>query len=594
MSDSSNGGVATLAIKSQGSAIPDTVQVHSVVIRQDINRVACATIEILDGSPSKEGFAVSSSSTFVPGNEVSIALGYDGTNSTVFTGIVTKQTLQVNPGVGPLLQVECRDKAVKMTVGRKSSAYQQKKDSDVMSTLIGQYSLSADVSSTSVELPELVQYYTSDWDFLLSRAEVNSMVVSTINGKVSVFSPTDDTSSVMTVTYGDDLYHINVQLNSVTQLSEVKSSAWDAKSQAVISATSSNSVAGPGNLSSKKLAEVVGLSEFELQTTAAVDNENLTQWAKGQMLKSELSKITGDARFQGSAKAQVGKYLTLAGMGDRFNGDHFISSVEHDFSDGNWFTTVELGLSPIWFVQEHDVMAPEAAGLLPGIGGLYNGTVKKIDEDPDNAYRILVELPFYNDEGKGVWARLTNFYSSSGCGAFFLPEIGDEVIVGFLNQDPRFPIIIGSVYSENRKPYSELTPDSQNSKKAIVTKSNLRIIFDDKESILTITTDANNTIVLDDKSKQIKISDQNENSILMSESGIDIKSPKSINIQADQSVNIKGAMGVNVQAESGDVKVSGLNVSAEADVQFSAKGSATAEVQGGAELTLKGAIVMIN
>ncbi|OHU84961.1 MULTISPECIES: type VI secretion system tip protein VgrG [Pseudoalteromonas] len=594
MSNNSNGGVATLEIKSQGSTIPDTVQVHSVVIRQDINRIASATIEILDGNPSEEGFAVSSSSTFVPGNEISIAMGYDGTNSTVFTGIVTKQMVQVNPGSGPLLNVECRDKAIKMTVGRKNSAYQNTKDSDVISTLIGQYSLSADVSSTSVELPELVQYYTSDWDFLLSRAEVNSMVVSTINSKVSVFSPTDDTSSVMTVTYGEDLYHINAQLNSVTQLSEVKSSAWDAKSQAIISATASNSLAGPGNLSSKKLAEVVGLSEFELQTTAAVSSDNLTQWAKGQMLKSELSKIMGDARFQGNAKAQVGKYITIAGMGDRFNGEHFISSVEHDFSDGNWFTTVELGLSPVWFVQEHDVTAPEAAGLLPGIGGLYNGTVKKIDEDPDNAYRILVDLPLYNDEGKGVWARLTNFYSSSGCGAFFLPEIGDEVIVGFLNQDPRFPIIVGSVYSENRKPYSELTPDSDNSKKAIVTKSNLRIIFDDKESILTITTDANNTIVLDDKNKQIKISDQSENSILMSESGIDMKSPKSINIQTDQSVNIKGAMGVNVQAESGDVKVSGLNVNAEADVQLSAKGSASAQVEGGAELTLKGAIVMIN
>ncbi|AZZ98482.1 type VI secretion system tip protein VgrG [Pseudoalteromonas sp. R3] len=594
MSSSSNGGVATLEIKSAGSVIPDVVQVHSVVVRQNINRVASASIEILDGSPSQEGFSVSSSETFVPGAEISIAMGYDGSNSTVFTGIVTKQTVQVNPGVGPMLLVECRDKAIKMTVGRKSGVYQKTKDSDVMSTLIGNSGLSADVSATSVDLPELVQYYTSDWDFLLSRAEVNSMVVSTLNGKVSVFSPIDDTSSVLTATYGDSLYHINAQLNSVTQLSEVKSTAWDAKSQAVINATASNSVSGPGNLSSKKLSQVVGLSEFGLQTTAAVDNDNLTQWAKGQMLKSELSKITGDARLQGNAKAQLGKYITIAGMGDRFNGDHFISGVEHDFSDGNWFTTVELGLSPIWFVQEHEVSAPQAAGLLPGIGGLYNATVKQIDEDPDNAYRVLVEMPLYNDEGKGVWARLCNFYSSSGCGAFFYPEIGDEVIVGFLNQDPRFAIIVGSVYSENRKPYSELTPDSDNSKKAIVTKSNMRIVFDDKESILTITTDSDNTIVLDDQNKQIKISDQNDNSILLSESGIDIKSPKSINIQADESVNIKGATGVNVQAESGDVKLAGLNISAEADVQFSAKGSATAQVEGGAELTLKAAMVMIN
>lgn len=586
--------VATADITSNGSTIPDDVQVHSIHIRQEVNRVASATIEILDGDAAEEGFSVSASDTFVPGAEINISLGYDGDNKSVFTGIVTQQSLQVNPGVGPLLLVECRDKAIKMTVGRKNTAYQNKTDSDLLSSLISDAGLSADVTSTSATLPEIVQYYSSDWDFMLARAEVNAMVVSTLSGKVSVFSPTADTSSVLTVTYGDNLYHVNLHLNAVTQLKEVKSSAWDPKNQEVISATASNSVAGPGNLSSSKLADVVGLTDFELQTTAQVSNDSLTQWAKGQMLKSELSKIQGDIRFQGDAAVTVGKYITIDGMGTRFDGDHFVSGVEHDFSDGNWFTTTDVGLSPNWFVQENEVMAPAAAGLLPSIDGLFNATVKQIDQDPDNAYRILVTLPLYNDQSDGVWARLANFYASSGFGAFFLPEVGDEVIVGFLNQDPRFPVILGSMYSENRKPYSELTPDSDNSKKAIVTKSELRIVFDDKDKVLTITTPNSNVMVFSDQDEKITITDQNENSITMSSSGIDLKSPKTITVQADEQVNIKGETGVNIQAASGDVSIKGMNVNAEADVAFSAKGSATAELQASGELTIKGAMVMIN
>lgn len=595
MSSGNNiGGVVTAEVQSNGSDIPDTYQVHSIKVHQSVNRISSATLEVLDGNPSDENFKVSAASTFVPGAEISISLGYDGTNTKVFVGIVTKQTIRVNPGVGPMLLIECRDKAIQMAIGRKSSAYQKKKDSDVISSLISSYSgLSSDVTSTSVELPELVQYYTSDWDFMLSRAEVNSLVVSTINNKVSVFSPTASTSSVLTVTYGDNLYHFNAELNAVSQLSKVTASAWDPKSQALISESASNNLAGPGNLSSSKLAEVAGPDDFSLQTTAAVSNDNLTQWSKGQMLKSELSKIMGDVRFQGNAKVTVGSYITLDGLGDRFDGDHFVSSVEHDYSDGNWFTTTEIGLSPFWFVQEHEVEAPSAAGLLPGVEGLFNATVKQIDQDPDNAYRILIELPLFNDNGEGVWARLANFYSSSGFGAFFLPEIGDEVVVGFLNQDPRFPMILGSLYSENRKPYSELTPNAENSKKAIVTKSELRIVFDDENKILTLTTPAGNTVVLDDQNQQIEIKDQNSNSITMSSSGIDMKSPSNINIEADQNVTIKGGMGVTVQATQ-DVSIKGMNVKANADVQFSAQGSATAEVQGGAELTLKGAMVMIN
>lgn len=150
------------------------------------------------------------------------------------------------------------------------------------------------------------------------------------------------------------------------------------------------------------------------------------------------------------------------------------------------------------------------------------------------------------------------------------------------------------MYSENRKPYSELTPDSDNSKKAIVTQSELRIVFDDKDKILTITTPGNNVMVFSDQDKQISITDENSNSITMSSSGIDIKSPKTINIEATEQVNIKGNTGVNVQASSGDVSVKGMNISESADVAYSAKGSASAQVEASGTLTLKGAMVMIN
>ncbi len=239
-------------------------------------------------------------------------------------------------------------------------------------------------------------------------------------------------------------------------------------------------------------------------------------------------------------------------------------------------------------------MAPPAAGLLPGIQGLYNATVKKIDTDPDSAYRILINLPLFDAAGQGLWARLSNFYSTNGAGAFFLPEIGDEVIVGFLNDDPRYPIILGSLYSANRKPYSSLNPNEKNSHKAIVTNSKLRIDFDDENIILTVTTPGNNVIVLDDKNKQIKVSDQNGNSMLMSGTGIDIKSAKDINIEAGQSVSITGKMGVKIASSGGDVAISGLNIKENASAEYTANGGAAATVQGGASLTLKGAMVMIN
>ena len=594
--DINSGNIATYEVKVGGSAIPDESRLYSIQVEKATNRIPTARIVVLDGEADTGEFKASSSDTFVPGAEVIIEAGYDSKNKQIFKGIITKQNVRVDSIIGSALEIECRDSSIKMIVGRKSLTYAKKKDSDVISTIVGNYSgLSADVSSTPTEWPEQVQYYCTDWDYILTRAEANGFVVNVDDGKVTVGKPNADSSSVLTLKYGVNLQEFNGELNAVTQLGNVKAQAWDYKTQAIISGEASNDYAGAGNLSSKKLSEVVGLSDYDLQTSGYTTSDDLTNWSKAQMVKSEFSKIIATAKCQGTSLLLPGKFLTFQGLGDRFNGDHLISEVNHEIEDGNWTTEVTVGLSNIWFSEEPDVMAPPAAGLLPGTRGLFNATVKKMYEDPDSQYRILVDIPLFDPNGEGIWARLSNFYSTSGAGAFFLPEVGDEVVLGFLNEDPRYPVILGSLYSSDKnKPYDSLDPNEKNSLKAIVSKSKLVVEFDDENVVWTVVTPNKNTVVLSDKDKKITIEDQNQNSIVMSDSGITIKSAKDINIEADQKINIKGTQGIVEQASGGDIQASGMNIKANADAQYSAQGGEMAQVQGGAELTLKGAMVMIN
>ena len=590
------GGLVTFAIKVNGSPIPETTDIYSIRVESSVNKISSAEIKILDGNASTGKFEVSSSKTFIPGADISIEAGYDTKNKVIFKGIITQQQLKVSDVCGSMLTVVCRDKSIKMVVGRKCLTFNKKKDSDIISSIIGGYSgLSSQVTSTSQQWPEQVQYYSTDWDFILSRAETNGLIVTTINNKVSVIKPNADTSPVLTLEFGNNLLEFDADLNAITQLSNVKASAWDYKTQKVISGEAKSDLSGPGNLSTKKLSEVVGLADFDLQTSGTLEDNELTNWSKAQIIKSEYSKIIGEAKSEGTSIIEPGKYITLQGLGTRFNGDHLVSGVVHEISDGNWITTTSIGMSPVWFTEEPDVVAPPASGLLPGIRGLYTGTVKKINEDPDNQYRVLVEIPLFDQKGEGIWARLTNFYSTSGAGAFFMLEVNDEVVMGFLNEDPRFPIILGSMYSNSKnKPFKGLEPDEKNSKKAIVTKSGLEIEFDDENKVLTVVTPDKNTIILSDKDKKITIKDDNSNSIEMSSSGITMKSQKDISIEASQNLTLKGNMGVTIEASTGDVQVKGINIKESAQSEYSAQGSMMAQVQGGMELTLKGAMVMIN
>ncbi|MFH7015522.1 type VI secretion system tip protein VgrG [Flavobacterium sp. FlaQc-47] len=591
-----SGGIATFSVKINGTVIPDELSVLSVHIEKKVNRIAIAKIVILDGEANTGTFTASSSSTFVPGAKISIEAGYDETNEVVFSGIIMAQTIRIDNLVGSALEVECRDEAVKMIVGRKSLTYSNQKDSDIISSIIGTYSgLSSDVDATATTWPEQVQYYVTDWDYILALAESNGLIVTTINGKVSVNAPDKTTTSVLTVTYGDNLLEFNARLNATTQLGNATANSWDFKTQAIINGQATPNVSGSGNLTSKALSEVIGLDDFQLQTSAPLETADLTNWSKAQIIKSEYSKIRGNAKFQGTNLIDPGKYMTFAGVGDRFNGDYLIAGVVHDLSQGNWISEVTLGLSPLWFTEEPDVMAPPASGLIPGAKGLINGTVKKMFGDPDSQYRILVDVPLFDANGEGIWARLSNFYSTSGAGAFFMPEVGDEVILGFLNEDPRYPVILGSLYSSTTiKPFTGLDPNEKNSIKAIVSKSGISVQFDDENKIWTVETPNKNTIIISDKDKQITIKDENENSITMSSSGIDMSSQKSISISAQESVTIKGTQGVTIESSGGDVQTKGLNIKETADMQYNAEGGQMAQVSGGMELTLKGAMVMIN
>lgn len=591
-----SGGIATYTIKVDGNVIPDTFGIYAITIEKRTNKIPLAKVVVQDGSAVTGTFDASSSDTFKPGGKITIEAGYDSTNKLIFSGIITRQSLRIDDMVGSALEVECRDQAIKMIVGRKSLTFSKQKDSDIIQSIIGTYSdLTADVSATSSIWPEQVQYYVTDWDFMLARAEVNGLVVNVINGKVSVQKPAATATPVLTIKYGENLMAFNADMNAITQLGAVKANTWDFKNQVISSGEASNDVDGPGNITSKQLSAVVGLANYQLQTTAPMETADLTEWCNAQLIKSEYAKIQGEAKVQGTSLIEPGTFVTLQGLGDRFNGNHLVSGIEHDFSNGNWTTTVAIGLPPNWFIDEPDVMAQPASGLIPGARGLFNATVKKMYEDPDSQYRILVDVPLFDANGEGIWARMTNFYSTNGAGVFFMPEVGDEVILGFLNEDPRYPIILGSVYSGSKNvPFAGLSANEKNTTKAIVSKSGIYLQFNDDKKILTIETPSKNNIIMSDDAKSITITDQHNNVVTMDADGIKMQSPKNISLMADQNITIQGKQGVKVLAPGGDVETSGINIKETADSQYSCEGGEMAKMNSGMELTLKSAMIMIN
>jgi Rhs element Vgr protein len=584
--------LVSVSIKVAGSAIPDSCEVSAVRVTSEINRIPQARVTLIDGHATTGEFAWSESSLFVPGAEIEILAGYHSQYVSLFKGIVVRHGLRIRDGRANLV-VNCADKALKMTVARRNNVYVDQTDSAVMESLISANGLSADVQSTPGVRKSLVRYFASDWDFMMTRAEACGMVVMVENGAVRVAAPSFSDDAGVTVNFGDALQEFDAEIDARSQLASVTCRAWDPNVQAMVEGQSSEpALNAQGNLSGAKLAGTLGVSGYDWQSAATLADGELSSWASAQLLKSRMGALRGTVSMPGDAKVKLGRLIELGGVGARFNGAAYVSGVVHRIEQGDWTTEARFGMSPRPFVAEQaDIEAPPAAGLAPGVQGLLTGKVVKIDEDPDGQTRVQVHVPLVKMDGDGVWARLANGYASSGAGMFFMPEIGDEVVLGFLNSDPAYPVILGSLYSGAHMP--PRTPDAQNTTKAIVSRSQVTIQIDEEKKQISISTPGGHVVTLDDDSKTVTVIDSSGNSLKMSSDGVSLTSPGNITIKADGSMTLDAQAGVTVKSTA-SVTLDAPQIAAKASMSFVAQGQVSAELTASGQVTVRGALVSIN
>lgn len=586
-------GVLKLVVKSGGSEVDEkSCRVVSLAVDKRINRIPWAQLVLIDGDMSDKSFEVSSGEAFKPGAEIEIEVGYGKSAAPLFQGVVIKHGINIHQG-GSHLVVECRDKAVALCTARKNTNHTDASDGEIITALIGACNgLSSDVAATTPVHARMVQYRATDWDFMLTRADANGLLVTVDGGKVTVKPPQTDGEPVLKVTWGDDLIQFRAEMDARHQVAGARGVSWDPKTLKIAEKKGRPPSLQPqGNIPTAELAAVVAGEEVVLRSGAPMDGEALKAWADAQLLKSGLSRIRGTLRFQGSAKVSPGTLVEVEGVGDRFNGTLFVTTVHHDISRGDWVTDVEFGLAPDWFAQRDDISPPPASGQLPGVDGLQVGLVTKIDDDPAQETRIQVSLPVMENAEEGIWARLATLYGTAGAGTFFIPEIGDEVVLGFFNSDPRHPVILGSLYGSCHAMPEK--PAAGNNLKAIVTREKMKLAFDEEKKVITVSTPGGNRLEISDDAKGVRLEDQNGNTLVLNDKGISLESPKDISITAKGKVTID-AVGAVVISSKADVQLKGMNVNAAADVGAVVKGNASAELSASGQTTVKGAMVMIN
>ena len=570
-----NPDVISCTILIEGNKISKKHHLTSVSVNIEINKIPGATLNFLDGDPAKETFDISDSDEFIPGKKIEIQFGYHDETTTVFKGIIITNTQKINNDCSELT-IECKDETVKMTVNKSNRHFNDVADSDVVSQLLDANGITdTDIDDSQTQHEQLLQSNVSDWDFMISRLDVNSMICVIDNGTVTVKKPNLQDDSKLDLAYGADILEFHADMDARTQTTSVKTMSWDFENQEVRTVESEDPDApDQGEFTRDKLA-TINDQPLEIRTAASFTEKEAQDIANAKKLRQELSKIKAKVKYQGTTTAKPGDFISLGGVGKNFNGKAFISAIQHEFGDGDWTTEASLGMNEEFFTEQTNPgHGASSAGQSSSLHGLQIGIVTGIT-DSTGQYRVKIRLPLVNDQDDGIYARVATLDAGNNRGTFFRPELHDEVLVGFMNDDPKNPVILGMLHSSAKQP--PLEPEDSNPEKGYVSHRGIKLIFNDEKKSIHIETPGNRIFELNDDENSITIQDADGNKMVIDNSGVSIEAAKDLTIKAGSSVSI-----------------SAPQISIKADGTLSAEGSGSTSISSSGITEIKGSLVKIN
>jgi len=570
-----NADLVSSSVLVNGKEIPKKYQLANITVQAEINKIPTATLILLDGEPNKETFDISDAGDFLPGKKIEIRLGYHNEKKTVFRGIIVTNSHKVSNNCAEL-NIECKDETIKMTVNKGNRHFNDIADSDVVNQILDDNKIKgAEVETLKAKHEQLVQSNITDWDYMISRIDVNGMICVINNGELRVRKPKMEDASKLDLKYGADILEFHADMDARTQTAVVKTLSWDFENQKVLTTESEDSKAPEeGSFSRSDLAAVTN-QPLEMRTSATLSQHETQAIANAKKLRQDLSKIKAKVKYQGVTNVLPGDFLTINGAGKNFNGKAFVSAIQHEYSDGDWVTEATLGWNEQFFSEQTSPHhAASATGQSSSLHGLQTGIVTGIT-DNNGQYRVKIRLPLVNDQDDGIYARVATLDAGDRRGTFFRPEIDDEVVVGFMNDDPRNPVILGMVHSSAKS--APLEPDSGNPEKGYVSRSGIKLIFNDDKKSVRIETPGSRVFEMNDDSNSITLQDDNGNKMVIDQSGITIEAATDLTIKAGTSISIAAPQ-----------------ISLKADGTMSVEGSGTASIGSSGITEIKGSLVKIN
>jgi uncharacterized protein involved in type VI secretion and phage assembly len=521
---------------------------------------------------------------------ISAAAFETGALTELVTGEVTALEQQTD-ATGAWTIVRGYDPTHRLTRGRRTRTFADTTDA----AIVGQLASSAgiplgDVVDDGPTYEHVSQVNLSDWDFLRARANETGHEVTAVNGRLVWRRPVESSTApepgdlfaspaAYQLMLGRELIRFQPRVTAAEQVGEVHVRGWDPTTKrAVVGVAPARTASSGTGVAPDGLA-----STFAAAPHVVVDRPVATQ-QDAQALATSVAEQIAAAHAEatgvayGDPRLVPGQAASVGNVGWPHDGTYTLSAARHVYDEDGYRTEITvsggqdrslLGLASLGATKG----APRASG--PPIHGLVIGQVTDI-KDPAQQFRVKVAFPWLADEYESWWCRVAAPGAGAQRGQVWLPEVGDEVLVGFAHGDTRVPFVVGSLYNGvDVPPLADQIVDGTSGQvglRALVSRTNHRLVLsdrDDAEHVLISTGDDQLTITLD-------------------------QSQTSITVDSSGTVTISGSQGVRISSDA-DVSVeAGGSLAVKANGSLSLSGQAGVTIDGGPSVSVSGGVIKLN
>lgn len=332
--------VPAFEINPPGRRLPRDVlhDVMTVTYNDDLTQIDNVELTVNNWDATAMDFKYSDGTTFVPGKELELWMGYRGRDPLrrVMTGEITSLRPSFPAGGASTMTVTVLNVLHRFRTKQETHAYTDKTDSQIAKIIAGRLGVPVHTQPLNEQpYPYLLQDNQYDIVFLMERARRIGYDLWVEDGTLH-FQPSENLKRVTyLLTWGKSLIEFQPTLTTARQVGEVTVRAWDRTRRKMITATAKRK---PGN---EPEIESAFAERAEITSVVVANEQEAKRIAEDRLrdIAHEMVKATGST--VGLPDLRAGRRMRIERLGRRFSGDYFVTATHHTFSDSGYLTSFD-------------------------------------------------------------------------------------------------------------------------------------------------------------------------------------------------------------------------------------------------------------